>query len=254
MFVSIQECERVYLCHFWNVCIKTGKWASLTPSLLKCLYQYRNVSEFNSITFEMFGIKTGKWTSLSLSLLKCLYQYKKVSDFISVTFEMFVSIQESERVYLCHFWNVCINTGMWASLTPSLLKCLYQDRKVSEFISVTFEMFVSIQESERVYLCHFWNVCIMTGKWVSLTPSLLKCLYHDRKVSEFNSITFEMSVSRRESERVYLCHFWNVCIKTGKWVSLTPSLLKCLYQDRKVSEFISVTFEMFVSRQESEWV
>jgi hypothetical protein len=27
-----------------------------------------------------------------------LYQYKKVSDFISVTFEMFVSRQEKERV------------------------------------------------------------------------------------------------------------------------------------------------------------
>jgi hypothetical protein len=132
------------------------------------------------------------------------------------------------------------------------LKCLYQDRKVSEFNSITFEMFVSIQECERVDLRHFWNVCIKTGKWASLTLSLLKCLYQYRKVSEFNSFTFEMFVSRKESERVYLRHFWNVCIKTGKWASLTPSLLKCLYQDRKVSEFISVTFEMFVSRQESE--
>ena len=219
MFVSRQESERFYLCHFWNVCINTEKWTSLSPSLLKCLYQDR-----------------------------------KVNEFISVTFEMFVSIQESERFYLCHFWNVCIKTGKWASLTPSLLKCLYQDRKVSEFNSVTFEMFVSIQECERVYLCHFWNVCINTGKWASLTPSLLKCLYQYRNVSEFNSITFEMSVSRQESERVYLCHFWNVCINTGKWASLSLSLLKCLYHDRKVSEFNSITFEMFVSWQESEWV
>ena len=134
------------------------------------------------------------------------------------------------------------------------MKCLYQDRKVSEFNSVTFEMFVSIQESERVYLCHFWNVCIKTGKWASLTLSLLKCLYQYRKVSEFNSVTFEMFVSRQESERVYLCHFWNVCINTGKWAILSLSLLKCLYQYRKVNEFISVTFEMFVSWQESEWV
>jgi hypothetical protein len=104
------------------------------------------------------------------------------------------------------------------------------------------------------YLCHFWNVCIKTGKWASLTPSLLKCLYQYRKVSEFNSITFEMFVSIHECERVYLCHFWNVCIKTGKWASLTPSLLKCLYQYRNVSEFNSITFEMFVSWQESEWV
>jgi hypothetical protein len=219
MSVSRQESERVYLCHLWNVCIKTGKWVSLT-----------------------------------LSLLKCLFQDRKVSDFISVTFEMFVSIQESERVYLHHFWNVCIKTGKWTSLTLSLLKCLYQYRKVSEFNSITFEMFVSRQESERFYLCHFWNVCINTGKWTSLSMSLLKCLYQYRKVSKFNSITFEMYVSRQESERVYLCHFWNVCIKTGKGASLSPSLLKCLYQDRKVNEFISVTFEMFVSIQESEWV
>ena len=219
MFVSIQESERFYLCHFWNVCINTGKWTSLSPSLLKCLYQDRKVSEFNSITFEMF-----------------------------------VSIQECERFYLCHFWNVCIKTGKWATLTPSLLKCLNQDRKVSEFNSVTFEMFVTIQESERVYLCHFWNVCIKTGKWVSLTPSLLKCLYQYKKVSDFISVTFEMFVTIQESERVYLCHFWNVCIKTGKWVSLTPSLLKCLYQYRNVSDFISVTFEMFVSRQQNERV
>ena len=143
---------------------------------------------------------------------------------------------------------------MWASLTPSLLKCLYQDRKVSKFISITFEMFVSRQESERVYLCHFWNVCSKTGKWTSLSLSLLKCLYQDRKVSDFISVTFEMFVSRQENERVYLCHFWNVCSKTGKWTSLSLSLLKCLYQDRKVSEFISITFEMFVSRQESERV
>jgi hypothetical protein len=70
----------------------------------------------------------------------------------------------------------------------------------------------------------------------------------------FNSITFEMSVSRQECERIYLHHFWNVCINTGKWAILSLSLLKCLYQDRKVNEFISVTFEMFVSWQESEWV
>jgi hypothetical protein len=150
---------------------------------------------------------------------------------------MSVSRQESERVYLCHFWNVCIKTGKWVSLTPSLLKC-----------------FVSIQESERFYLCHFWNVCNNTGKWASLSLSLLKCLYQDRKVSEFNSITFEMFVSIQESERFYLCHFWNVCIKTGKWASLSLSLLKCLYQYRNVSDFISVTFEMFVSRQENERV
>ena len=167
---------------------------------------------------------------------------------------MFVSRQESERFYLCHFWNVCINTGKWTSLSMSLLKCLYQYRKVSKFNSITFEMYVSRQESERVYLCPFWNVCIKTGKGASLSPSLLKCLYQDRKVSEFNSVTFEMFVSRQESERFYLCHFWNVCINTGKWTSLSPSLLKCLYQDRKVNEFNSVTFEMFVSIQESEWV
>ena len=169
---------------------------------MKCLYQYRKVSEFNSINFEMFCINTRKWAILSLSLLKCLYQDRKVSEFNSITFEMFVSIQESERYYLCHFWNVCNNTGKWASLSLSLLKCLYQDRKVSEFNSIAFEMFVSIQECERFYLCHFWNVCIKTAKWASLTPSLLKCLYQYRKVSEFNSITFEMFVSIQESERV----------------------------------------------------
>ena len=234
--VSRQESERLYLCHFWNVCINTGKWASLSLSLLKCLYHDRKVSEFNSITFEMFVswqecerfylchfwnvcIKTGKWATLTPSLLKCLNQDRKESEFNSVTFEMSVSRQESERVYLRHFWNVCIKTGKWVSLTPSLLKC-----------------FVSIQESERVYLCHFWNVCNNTGKWASLSLSLLKCLYQDRKVSEFNSITFEMFVSIQESERFYL------------------SLLKCLYQDRKMSEFNSITFEMFVSIQESERV
>jgi hypothetical protein len=167
---------------------------------------------------------------------------------------MFVSRQESERVYLRHFWNVCIKTLNWASLSPSLLKCLYQDRKVSEFNSITFEIFVSIQECERFYLRHFWNVCIEAGMWASLSLSLLKCLYQYRNVSELICVTFEMFVSRQESERVYLRHFWNVCINTGKWAILTPSLLKCLYQNRKVSEFISVTFEMFLSKQESERV
>jgi hypothetical protein len=131
--------------------------------------------EINSLTFlswyKHFKSDRDKITHflVLIQTFKCLYQYRNVSDFISVTFEMFVSRQESERVYLHHFWNVCINTGKWASLTPSLLKCLYQYRKVSEFNSVTFEMFVSIQECERVYLCHFWNVCINTGKWARQT-------------------------------------------------------------------------------------
>jgi hypothetical protein len=139
--------------------------------------------------------------------LRCLYQDRKVNDFISVTFEMFVSIQESERVYLCHFWNVCINTGKWVSLTPSLLKCMYQDRKVNEFISVPFEMFVSRQEKERVYLRHFWNVCIKTGKWTSLSLSL----------TEINSFTFLSCYKHFKSDGVKLTHF-PVLIQTfQKW-------------------------------------
>jgi hypothetical protein len=149
----------------------------------------------------------------SLNFLYWYKHFKSDRDKLVHFPKKFISIQEGERVYLCHFWNVCIKTGKWVSLTPSLLKCLYHDRKVSEFNSITFEMSVSRQESERVYLCHLWNVCIKTGKWVSLTRSLLKCLFQDRKVSEFISVTFEMFVSIQESERVYLRHFWNVCIK-----------------------------------------
>jgi hypothetical protein len=124
----------------------------------------------------------------------------------SLTFLSWYKHFKSDGVKLTHF-PVMIQTGKWVSLTPSLLKCLYQDRKVSEFISVSFEMFVSRQESERVYLRHFWNVCIKTGKWVSLTPSLLKCFVSIQESERLNSLTFLSWYKHFKSDGDKLAHF-----------------------------------------------
>jgi hypothetical protein len=129
----------------------------------------------------------------------------------------------SERVYLCHFWNVCIKTGKWASLTPSLLKCLYQDRKVSEFISVTFEMFVSsidtniskVMEINSLTFLSWYRHFKSDGVKLAYFPFLIDI----SKVSELNSLTFLSWYKHFKSDRDKLAHF-PVLIQTfQKWWS-----------------------------------